>query len=46
MLRSVTHGVNAHETAAYIVQTGLRQPDRPAGAAAAFKGRDAGYKRG
>ncbi len=48
IIRSMTHGINAHETAAYIVQTG-RQPDRlvypSAGAVVAlFKGYDHGYK--
>jgi len=47
ILRSVTHGVNGHETASYIVQTG-RQPDRlvypSAGAVVSlFKGYDKGY---
>lgn len=49
LIRSLTHGVNAHETAAYTVQTG-----RPAGGrdvfpgvgaiVSLFKGYDAGYK--
>jgi hypothetical protein len=49
IIRSMTHGVNAHETAAYTVQTG-----RPAGGrdvypsvgavVSLFKGYDAGYK--
>ncbi len=48
IIRSMTHGINAHETASYVTQTG-----RPAGgevypAAGAvvsrFKGYDAGYK--
>ena len=50
IIRSMTHGVNAHETAAYMVQTGARgrtlmypstqgRCDR-----LAFKGYDAGYK--
>jgi uncharacterized protein (DUF1501 family) len=49
LIRSMTHGVNAHETAAYTVQTG-----RPAGGrdvfpgvgavVSLFKGYDAGYK--
>ncbi len=48
LIRSLTHGVNAHETAAYMVQTG-RAPDRlvypSAGAVVSlFKGYDAGYK--
>ena len=48
IIRSVTHGVNAHETASYIVQTG-RKPGRlvypSAGAVVSlFKGCDHGYK--
>jgi len=48
IIRSMTHGVNSHETASYRVQTG-RQPDRlvypSVGAVVAmFKGRDHGYK--
>jgi len=48
IIRSMTHGVNAHETASYIVQTG-RQPGRRVfpciGAVVArFKGYDRGYK--
>jgi hypothetical protein len=48
IIRSMTHGVNAHETASYIVQTG-RQPDRlvypSVGAVVSmFKGYDHGYK--
>jgi len=48
IIRSMTHGVNAHETASYIVQTG-RQPGRQVfpcmGALASlFKGYDHGYK--
>ena len=49
LIRSMTHGVNAHETAAYTVQTG-----RPSGGrdvfpgvgaiVSLFKGYDAGYK--
>jgi hypothetical protein len=47
IIRSMTHGNNGHETAAYIVQTG-RQPDRLSwpglGAiVSAFKGYDHGY---
>jgi hypothetical protein len=47
IIRSLTHGVNAHETASYIVQTG-REPGREvfpsAGAVAAlFRGYDHGY---
>jgi hypothetical protein len=48
IIRGMTHGINAHETAAYIVQTG-RQPDRilypSIGAVVSlFKGYDHGYK--
>ncbi len=48
LLRTLSHHVNAHETASYIVQTG-RQPDRlvypSAGAVVSlFKGYDQGYK--
>ena len=48
IIRSMTHGVNSHETAAYIVQTG-RKPDRlvypSVGAVVSlFKGYDHGYK--
>jgi hypothetical protein len=48
IIRSMTHGVNAHETAAYLVQTG-RQPGQlvfpSVGAVVSkFKGYDAGYK--
>jgi len=48
IIRSMTHGVNAHETASYIVQTG-RRPDRVVypciGAVAAlFKGYERGYR--
>jgi len=49
LIRSMTHGVSSHETAAYMVQTG-----RPAGetvvypsvgaVACLYKGKDAGYK--
>jgi len=47
IIRSMTHGVNAHETASYIVQTG-REPGRlvypSVGAVVSlFKGYDAGY---
>lgn len=47
LIRSMTHGINAHETAAYMVQTG-RQPDRlswPSLGAivSSFKGYDHGY---
>ncbi|HSW46563.1 MAG TPA: DUF1501 domain-containing protein [Phycisphaerae bacterium] len=48
IVRSMTHGVNAHETASYIVQTG-RQPDRlvypcVGAVVSLFKGSDHGYK--
>ena len=48
IIRSMTHGVNAHETASYIVQTG-RQPGRlvypSVGAVVSlFKGHDHGYE--
>ena len=49
IIRSMTHGINGHETAAYIVQTG-RQPSGKdvhpsAGAVVSlFKGYDGGYK--
>jgi len=48
IIRSMTHGINAHETASYIVQTG-RKPGRvvypSAGAVVSlFKGYDHGYK--
>ena len=48
IIRSMTHGVNAHETASYLVQTG-RMPGRlvypSVGAVvSAFKGYDAGYQ--
>ena len=47
IIRSMTHGVNAHETASYIVQTG-REPGRlvypSVGAVVSlFKGYDSGY---
>lgn len=49
IIRSMTHGVNAHETASYIVQTGWMPGDRIVhpcvGAVVSyFKGYDAGYK--
>jgi hypothetical protein len=48
IIRSMTHGINAHETASYITQTG-RQPGRlvypSAGSVVSlFKGYDHGYK--
>ncbi|MHA1114154.1 MAG: DUF1501 domain-containing protein [Alphaproteobacteria bacterium] len=48
IIRSMTHGVNGHETASYLVQTG-RQPGRlvfpSVGAVVSyFKGYDAGYE--
>ncbi|MBN1491668.1 MAG: DUF1501 domain-containing protein [Phycisphaerae bacterium] len=48
IIRSMTHGVNAHETASYIVQTG-RQPGRlvfpcVGAVVSMFKGYDHGYK--
>lgn len=48
VVRGATHGLSAHETAAYLVQTG-REPSRDvfpcAGAVVSkFKGYDAGYK--
>ena len=49
IIRSMTHGVNAHETASYMVQTGRKAGGRDvypcAGAVVSlFKGYDAGYK--
>lgn len=49
ILRSVTHGVNAHETAAYLVQTGRPPGGRDVfpslGAVVSrFRGYDAGYR--
>ena len=49
ILRGMTHGVNAHETASYMVQTGRKAGDGDvypsAGAVASLlKGYDAGYK--
>jgi len=49
VIRSMTHGINAHETAAYMVQTGRKPGDRlvypGAGALVSlFKGYDAGYR--
>ena len=48
IIRSMTHGINAHETAAYLVQTGREPEDRVVypsmGAVVSlFKGYDAGY---
>jgi hypothetical protein len=48
IIRSMTHGVNAHETASYMVQTG-RKPDRlvfpcVGAVVSLFKGYDHGYK--
>jgi hypothetical protein len=48
IIRSMTHGVNAHETASYIVQTGRMPGDKQVypcvGAVVSlFKGYDAGY---
>ena len=49
LIRSMTHGVNSHETASYIVQTGWKPGGRvvhPSFGAivSRFLGRDAGYK--
>ena len=49
IIRSMTHGINAHETASYIVQTGHKPGGRivypSVGAIVSlFKGYDAGYK--
>jgi hypothetical protein len=49
IIRSMTHGINAHETAAYMVQTGRKPGERlvfpSVGAVVSlFKGVDAGYK--
>jgi hypothetical protein len=49
IIRSMTHGNNGHETAAYLTQTGRRPEDRlvypSAGSVVAlFRGYDAGYK--
>lgn len=48
IVRGMTHGINAHETAAYTVQTGRKSSDRQVfpsvGAVVSlFKGYDAGY---
>ena len=49
IIRSMTHGINAHETAAYMVQTGRKPGERPVypgvGAVVSlFKGYNAGYR--
>jgi hypothetical protein len=49
LIRSMTHGVNGHETASYLVQTGRKAGERLVypciGAVVSrFKGYDAGYK--
>ena len=49
IIRSMTHGINGHETAAYMVQTGRKPGDGQVypsvGAVVSlFKGYDAGYK--
>ncbi len=49
IIRSMTHGINAHETASYIMQTGHKPGDRlvypSVGAVVSlFKGYDHGYK--
>jgi hypothetical protein len=49
LIRSLTHGVNAHETAAYEVQTGRKPGDRlvypgMGAVVSLFKGYGAGYK--
>jgi hypothetical protein len=49
IIRSMTHGINAHETAAYMVQTGRKPGERlvfpSVGAVVSlFKGVDAGYR--
>ena len=48
IIRSMTHGVNSHETASYVVQTGRMPGDRQvypcvAAVVSLFKGYDAGY---
>lgn len=48
IIRSMTHGVNAHETASYMVQTGRPEGDRivypcVGAVVSLFKGYDAGY---
>jgi hypothetical protein len=49
IIRSMTHGINAHETASYIVQTGRMPGDRlvypcVGAVVSLFKGYNAGYK--
>ena len=49
ILRSMTHGVNGHETASYLVQTGHKAGDglvypSVGGVVSYFKGHNAGYK--
>ena len=49
IIRSMTHGNNAHETASYMTQTGRKAGGRDVfpcvgGVVSLFKGRDAGYK--
>ena len=49
IIRSMTHGVNAHETAAYMVQTGRQSGDGQVypsvgAVVSCFKGTQAGYK--
>ena len=48
IVRSMTHGVDAHETATYMVQTGRESGDRivhpcVGAVVSRFKGYDAGY---
>jgi uncharacterized protein (DUF1501 family) len=49
IIRSMTHGVNAHETASYVVQTGRKPGERlvypcVGAVVSRFKGYDAGYR--
>jgi uncharacterized protein (DUF1501 family) len=48
LIRGMTHGINAHETAAYVVQTGhppgLIQYPGVGAVVSRYKGRDAGYR--
>ncbi|OFW07395.1 MAG: hypothetical protein A3H96_05330 [Acidobacteria bacterium RIFCSPLOWO2_02_FULL_67_36] len=49
IIRSMTHGINAHETASYTVQTGRASGDRQmypsvGSVVSLFKGYDAGYR--